>query len=75
MSSSTNHWYVAVTYRKERLIKRELDKIKVENFIPFRKVVKERKGKKVKAWNWSFPDTFSFIQIQKPAWNLPASRG
>ena len=43
MSSSTKHWYVAVTYRKERLIKRELDKIKVENFIPFRKVVKERK--------------------------------
>ncbi|MFA7451059.1 MAG: UpxY family transcription antiterminator [Bacteroidales bacterium] len=55
MSSSTNHWYVAVTYRKERLIKRELDKIKVENFIPFRKVVKERKGKKVKALELVIP--------------------
>ncbi|NLA15195.1 MAG: UpxY family transcription antiterminator [Bacteroidales bacterium] len=48
MSSTTKYWYVAVTYRKERLIKNELDKINVQNFVPFRQVVKERKGKKVK---------------------------
>lgn len=46
MTSPHKYWYVAVTYRKERVIKHELDKIKVESFIPIRKVVKEIGGKK-----------------------------
>ena len=50
MTSPHKYWYVAVTYRKERVIKHELDKIKVESFIPIRKVVKEIGGKKKKVW-------------------------
>lgn len=48
MNNPTYYWYVAVTYRKERIIKQELDKMNIKNFVPFRNVVKERNGKKVK---------------------------
>jgi transcription antitermination factor NusG len=49
------YWYVAVTYRKERIIKQELDKMSIKNFGPFRQVVKERNGKKVKTTQLIIP--------------------
>ncbi len=48
MNNPAYYWYVAVTYRKERIIKQELDKMNIKNFVPLRNVVKERNGKKVK---------------------------
>jgi transcription antitermination factor NusG len=48
MKNPAYYWYVAVTYRKERVIKQEMDKMNIKNFVPLRHVVKERNGKKVK---------------------------
>ena len=47
MTEKDLFWYVAVTYRKEKIIKQELDKMQIEHFIPFREVTKERFGKKI----------------------------
>ena len=48
MKKPAYYWYVAVTYRKERIIKQELDKMDIKNFVPFRQIVRERNGKKIK---------------------------
>lgn len=48
MKNPHYYWYVAVTYRKERIIKEELDKMNIKNFVPFRETVVERNGKKIK---------------------------
>ncbi len=50
MNPQQKYWYVAVTYRKERIIKRELDKMQVRNFLPLRRVFKEINGKKKRVW-------------------------
>lgn len=42
------NWYAARTrYQLERRIKGELDRLHVENFVPFRKVIMERNGKRI----------------------------
>jgi len=48
MKNPQNYRYVAITYRKERMIKEELDKMNIKNFVPFRETVVERNGKKIK---------------------------
>ncbi len=48
MKNFQNYWYVAITYRKERMIKEELDKMNIKNFVPFREIMVERNGKKIK---------------------------
>jgi len=47
MNPQQKYWYVAVTYRKERIIKRELDKCKCETFcrcVGYSKKSTERKN-------------------------------
>lgn len=42
-------WYAAkTTFSIEKKIKKQLEKLKVEHFIPFRTIIEERNGKKVK---------------------------
>jgi len=70
MSSPTGHWYVAITYRKERIIKQELDKMNIKNFVPFREVVKERNGKKVKLSELVIPGYVFIYTDPKTSINL-----
>lgn len=75
MDSPTNCWYVAITYRKERIIKQELDKINIKNFVPFREIVKERNGKKVKCSELVIPGYVFIFTDPKTSINLTRKLG
>lgn len=47
MTERTLSWYVAITYRKERIIKHKLEEKGIDHFIPLKEVVKERNGKRI----------------------------
>jgi transcription antitermination factor NusG len=48
MEQDIAHWYAArVKYRTEKIIKNFLEEKDIKHFIPFRKVFKERNGKRI----------------------------
>lgn len=47
MNASSNHWYVAITFRKEWAIKEKLTAMGIDHFIPVKEVVKEVDGRRV----------------------------
>lgn len=53
----SNVWFAArVRRNQERLIKEKLEKLGVENYVPFRKEIRRRKDRKVEVWTPVIPN-------------------
>ena len=71
-----HHWYAAKTrHQAERKIKRKLDEMKIENFIPFQTEMIERNGKKVKKEKPIIPNLIFIRTDYNTALSLPNELG